>query len=160
MHAYISIQPKHRSKRYREVEDHTDIVHDDATRELKKKNGGKSIKNTDQGKASKHRKRGKSMKSGKKKKAGKNLFSTRSGSSSSDKPKPPYGGTLSIGTNKTMSPVNVDLCNIENFISVTTYDGGGSCDKTFRAEIGCNNGDNTQCTYEEESVSNYIYYIY
>ena len=52
-----------------------------------------------------------------------------------------------------------DMCDIDNFISVSTYDGGGTCDKTFRAEIGCN-GDNTQCTYEEESVSNYIYCIY
>jgi len=51
------------------------------------------------------------------------------------------------------------MCDIENFVSVTTYGGGGICDKTFRVNIHCN-GDNTQCTYEEESVRNYIYYIY
>ena len=50
---------------------------------------------------------------------------------------------------------NIDgMCDIENFISVTTYDGGGTCDKTFRAKIHCN-GNYTLCTFEEESVSIY-----
>lgn len=43
-------------------------------------------------------------------------------------------------------------CDIEHFISMTTYDGGGTCDKTFQVTIDCNE-DRTACTYEEESVS-------
>lgn len=43
-------------------------------------------------------------------------------------------------------------CDIEHFISMTTYDGGGTCDKTFQVTIDCNE-DRTACTYEEESMN-------
>ena len=45
-----------------------------------------------------------------------------------------------------------NMCSIEDFIGVSTYEGGGTCDKTFQVTIGCNN-DRTLCTFEEESVS-------
>jgi len=43
-------------------------------------------------------------------------------------------------------------CDIEHFISMTTYTGGGTCDKTFQVTIDCNE-DRTACTYEEESMN-------
>ena len=45
-----------------------------------------------------------------------------------------------------------NMCSIEDFIGVSTYEGGGTCDKTFQVTIECNDG-RTLCTFEEESVS-------
>lgn len=44
------------------------------------------------------------------------------------------------------------VCDMKNFVSTTTYEGGGDCDKAFQVTIQCNDqGD--LCTFEEESVS-------
>lgn len=43
------------------------------------------------------------------------------------------------------------MCNIKDFISVTTYEQSSGCDFTFKVNIGCN-ADHDLCTYEEESV--------
>lgn len=45
-----------------------------------------------------------------------------------------------------------NVCDMKNFVSTTTYEGGGDCDKAFQVTIQCNDqGD--LCTFEEESVS-------
>mmetsp|Transcript_31711 Transcript_31711/g.71735 ORF Transcript_31711/g.71735 Transcript_31711/m.71735 type:complete len:301 (+) Transcript_31711:266-1168(+) len=44
-----------------------------------------------------------------------------------------------------------DDCDIEDFISETTYDNGGTCDMMFKVKIDCNDSRDL-CTFEEESM--------
>ena len=83
-------------------------------------------------KIKKHKKNGKNHKSKSKNKKKKNIFDHGDDDDKDDK----------------MSHV----CDMKNFVSTTTYEGGGDCDKAFQVTIQCNDqGD--LCTFEEESVS-------
>jgi len=118
------------------------IVNDyiSSRRDLKKKNNGGKPR----GKISKNDKRGKKSKA-KSKKAAKNnnIFhkdDTRQPNNTPSPPPPPSS-----------SEDEIIMCDIENFISVTTYEQKSGCDYTFKVTIGCN-ADRTLCTYEEESI--------
>jgi len=109
-------------------------------RDLKKKNNGGKPR----GKTSKNDKRGKKSKA-KSKKAAKNnnIFNK------DDTPQP--NNTPSPPPPPSSSGDEIIMCDIENFISVTTYEQKSGCDYTFKVTIGCN-ADRTLCTYEEESI--------
>jgi len=104
----------------------------------KKKNGGKP-----RGKTSKNDKRGKKSKA-KSKKAAKNnnIFDKDDTPQPNNAPSPPPPSS---------SGDEIIMCDIENFLSVTTYEQKSGCDYTFKVTIGCN-ADRTLCTYEEESI--------
>ncbi|EJK50473.1 hypothetical protein THAOC_30534, partial [Thalassiosira oceanica] len=64
---------------------------------------------------------------------------------SGKRPKKEHHGNIFDGDGR-----SVDKCDIEDFISDATYDNGGTCDKTFKVKIDCNDGRDL-CTFEEES---------
>ena len=110
-------------------------------RDLKKKNNGGKPR----GKTSKNDKRGKKSSKAKSKKAAKNnMFHKDDTPQPNNTPSPPPPPSSSSGD-------EIIMCDIEDFISVTTYEQRSGCDFTFKTIIGCN-ADRTLCTYEEESV--------
>ena len=108
-------------------------------RDLKKKNNGGKLR----GKTSKNDKRGKKSKAKSKKAAKNNMFNK------DDTPQP--NNTPSPPPPPSSSGDEIVICDIEDFISVTTYEQKSGCDYTFKVTIGCNAG-RTLCTYEEESI--------
>jgi len=65
---------------------------------------------------------------------------------SGKRPKKEHHGNIFDGDGR-----SGDKCDIEDFISDTTYDNGGTCDKMFKVKIDCND-DRDLCTFEEESM--------